>query len=436
MSGPFAGQATASAEGTAPGGMAGARVADGQSSRGPALGSAAFWERAARAPLPDDDGWAAAGAGTTGGSAAAGTVTVRTRDELAAAVAGDEPKIVLVSGVIDGLPETGCADLADPGYTLDTYLATYDPAVWGRDEDPSGPLEEARERSVANQKAVTQIEVGANTTVFGLPGAKLRHLTLMIDGVSNVIVRNLRLEDAADCFPGWEGTDGDEGNWNSEYDLVSVRRSTNVWIDHNTFSDGDNPDSAQPVYFGRPYQVHDGALDITHTADLVTVSWNVFTNHDKTLLIGSSDRVGPDVGKLNVTVHHNVFDGVVQRAPRVRFGKVDLYNNHFKVREPFDYSVGVGIQSAVYLENNFFRLDGDVALDRILKAWKGTALTESGSWARVGDGRLQRVSVLAAYNEANDPDFGSDAGWTPELRAHSPLPAVVVPFLTLFAGAR
>ncbi|WP_020520802.1 pectate lyase family protein [Catelliglobosispora koreensis] len=377
--------------------------------------------------LPPSDGWGSAGPGTTGGHGGT-VVTVHTRDELAAAVLGSAPKIVLVDGTIEG---PSCAGLADPEYSLEAYLAAYDPAVWGRATDPSGPLEQARVRSVAKQKALTEIKVGPNTTILGKHGATLKKLTLMIDNAPNVIVRNLRLEDAADCFPRWRPTDGAEGNWNSEYDLVSVRRSTNVWIDHCTFTDGDNPDSAQPVYFGRPWQMHDGALDITHTADLVTVSWNVFTNHDKTVLIGSSDTVGPDVGKLRVTLHHNVFDGSIQRAPRVRFGQVDVYNNYFKVREPFDYSVGLGIQSAIVLENNFFHVSGGIPLDRLLKDWKGTKLTEKGTWVNHGP-----VSLIDAYNAVKDPDFAPDAGWTPELRAHKPLPTIVVPIVTtLFAGA-
>ncbi|GHJ44335.1 pectate lyase [Catellatospora sp. TT07R-123] len=398
--------------------------------------------RTARQALAAGDGWGAAGTGTTGGAAAdeAHVFVVHDRDGLAAALAGAEPKIVFVAGTIDGLTGADgtavtCADLADPGYTLDSYLAAYDPAVWGRATDPAGPIEQARVRSVATQRARTELRVGPNTTVFGLPGATLRHLTLMIDTAPNVIVRNLTLLDAADCFPRWRPTDGAEGNWNSEYDLVSVRRSTNVWIDHNTFSDGDNPDSTQPVYFGRPWQVHDGALDVTHTSDLVTVSANVFTRHDKTMLIGSSDTVGPDVGKLRVTVRHNVFDGVGQRAPRVRFGQVDVYNNTFSVREPYDYSVGLGIQSAVYLEDNFFDLRDGITADKVLKDWKGTAVTELGSWVRAGNGLGGPVSLLAAYNGAHDPDFGPDAGWTPALRAHRPAPAALVPLLTLFSGA-
>lgn len=404
-----------------------------------------------RQPLPANDGWAASGPGTTGGGAAteAQIHVVASRAELVAALGGDNatnrtnatPKTIFVRGTIDGFEGPGgalltCADLADPGYSLDAYLAAYDPAVWGR-ANPSGPLEEARVRSVANQTRQTQINVGPNTTIIGLRGATLTGLTLMVDTANNVIVRNIDFRDARDCFPAWSPTDGDTGNWNSQFDLMSVRRSENVWVDHNTFSDGDNPDSAQPVYFGRPYQVHDGALDITHTASLVTVSHNRFVARDKVMLIGSSNTVGPDVGRLNVTLRHNVFDGALQRLPRVRFGQVDVYNNYYRLGgDGFAYALGVGVQSAIYAENNFFALDAGVTPQELLYDWGGTALTERGSWVRSG-GRARPVSLLGAYNVAHDPDLGADAGWTPTLRSGGVLPTRLVEALVpVLAGAK
>jgi pectate lyase len=389
-----------------------------------------------RQTLPANDGWAAASPGTTGGSAATeeNVFVVHDRAGLVAAVAGAVPKIVYVQGTINGFeaPDGSrltCADLADPGYSLEAYLAAYDPAVWGR-VAPSGPLEEARVRSVQNQTRQTQVNVGPNTTLVGLPGAELTELTLMLDRASNTIVRNLAFADAHDCFPAWSPTDGATGNWNSQFDLASVRRSTNVWFDHNTFSDGDHPDSAQPVHFGRPYQVHDGALDITHTSDLVTVSYNRFTQHDKTMLIGSTDNPsGGDPGRLRVTLHHNVFDTVGQRAPRVRFGQVDLYNNLFQVPEPdgYSYSWGVGVQSAIYAENNFVALGSAVAPDTVIHDWGGKVITELGTWVRIGRGPAEPVSLLSAYNASHDPDLGADAGWTPVLRHGPVLPAPAVP---------
>lgn len=393
-----------------------------------------------RQALPANDGWAASGPGTTGGSAATDEQVhiVSSRAQLVQALGGDNatnrsndtPKIIYIKGAIDGFegPDgalLSCADLADPAYTLDAYLAAYDPAVWGR-ERPSGPLEEARVRSVSNQTRQTQINVGPNTTIIGLRGATLTGLTLMVDSANNVIVRNIDFQDARDCFPAWSPTDGDAGNWNSQFDLMSVRRSENVWVDHNTFSDGDNPDSAQPVYFGRPYQVHDGALDITHTASLVTVSHNRFSARDKVMLIGSSNTVGPDVGRLNVTLRHNVFEGSLQRLPRVRFGQVDVYNNYYRLAgDDFEYAWGVGVQSAIYGENNFFSLGADVAVEDLLYDWGGTALTERGTWVRAG-GRAKPVSLLDVYNAANEPDLAGDAGWTPSLRAFPVLPTRLV----------
>jgi pectate lyase len=409
----------------------------------------------AKQTLPANDGWGSAGTGTTGGSAASNDQVhvVSTRAELVDALGGDNatnadndtPKIIFVKGTVNGFEGPDgelltCEDLADPEYDFDEYLATYDPAVWGTEEEPSGPLEEARERSNDNQQAQTVINVGSNTTLYGINGARLQNLTVMFNEVDNVIVRNMAFDDAFDCFPQWDPTDGSAGNWNSDWDNVSVRRGSNFWFDHNTFTDGDNPDSSQPVYFGRPLQVHDGALDITHTADLVTVSYNVFTNHDKTMLIGSTNNPGSgDPGLLNVTLHHNRFDGLGQRAPRVRFGHVDVYNNYYRIpaADPFQYSWGVGVESMTYAENNYFSLGSDVDPAEIIAEFDGTAITEIGTWARTGGhGIGQPISLLDAYNAVNDPQLGDDVGWTPELRRGPVLPAFVVPVVvTLQAGA-
>ena len=396
----------------------------------------------ARQTLPAGDGWAAAGSGTTGGSAAddAHVAVVRNRAELIAALGGDAAtngqnatsKIVLVSGRIDlrvdaANTPVGCDAFADPAYDLEAYLAAYDPAVWGRAARPSGPLEEARVRSARNQTNTVRINVGSNTTIVGVNGGRLEHGSLALTNVRNVIVRNLEVTDAADCFPAWDPTDGSAGNWNSLYDLVSLSGATNVWLDHNTFSDGNNHDREQPLYFGRPYQVHDGATDIIRGSDLVTVSWNDYYDHDKTMLIGSTDTPGVDVGKLRVTVHHNRFGNVVQRAPRVRFGQVDVHNNlYVATDEQYSYSLGVGVESSIHAENNFFRLSADVPPSDVIAYWRGTRITTVGNLVQVSGRAAQPVDLVAAYNAANDPDLLPDAGWTPVLRTRLD-PAQAVP---------
>ena len=383
----------------------------------------AFYQDLSREVLAPDDGWAAFGAGTKGGSAAAAdhVSIVHNRAELIAALPGTAPKIIFVSGTIRlnvddaGVP-LSCNDYATgTGYTLEAYLAAFDPAVWGRTRVPSGPLETARVAAHTKQQNRIRVNLTSNTTLIGLgPDARIVGAHVRVNNAQNVIIRNITFEDAFDCFPQWDPTDGALGNWNSSYDNISLTGATNVWVDHCVFNDGDHPDSAQPIYFGRPFVIHDGELDITNASDLATVSWNRFEEHDKVMLIGSSDNAPADVGKLRVTVHHNVFDSNVQRTPRVRFGLVHVYNNYYNVKSAtYGYSWGVGVQSQIYAENNFFDTDG-VAPSRIISRFNGT-LIFTGDTLVDGHSKASQVDVLAAYNAARDPDLSNAVTWTPFL---------------------
>ncbi|WP_306745268.1 pectinesterase family protein [Saccharothrix yanglingensis] len=335
---------------------------------------------------------------------------MRTEAELRAALAAPAPRLIKVRGVID--LRADCADHAADGYTLAGYLAEYDPAVWGREREPSGPLEEARAASAQRQLAAIGIPVGSDTTIVGDGrGAGLTGASLRVHNAQNVIIRNLTFRDTRDCFPQWDPTDGAEGNWNSAYDAVSLQRATNVWVDHNTFTDQPYPDSAAPTYFGRPYQQHDGSLDMTNGTDLVTASYNLFEDHGKTMLIGSSNTSTTDPGKLRVSVHHNVFRNVEERLPRVRFGQVHVYNNLYEPGPSFVYAWGVGVRSALHVENNYVKLRNGGAVEDLIHNWGGTAITETGTLV---DGRP--VDVLDAFNAANPTaPLAGDAGWTPVL---------------------
>jgi pectate lyase len=393
-----------------------------------------------RQTLPGNDGWASFSTGTTGGSAATAdhVYTVTNRQQLVVALSiGSAAQIVYVQGTIDANVDSNnqpltCADYAVQGYSLAGYLAAFDPATWGRTRRPSGPLEDARRASQLNQQAHVRINVPPNTTIVGVgDDARIVGANLRISQADNVIVRNITFQDAHDCFPQWDPTDGSTGNWNSAYDNISVITATHVWVDHCAFSDGDHPDSLQPVYFGRPYQVHDGELDITNAADLVTVSWNRFADHDKTMLIGSSDSATGDVGKLRITVHHNVFLNVLQRAPRVRFGQVHVYDNYYDVPQPerYSYSWGVGVQSQIIAENNYFQAEG-VDPSRFIRRFSGTAINASGTFVN-GRSTHDEVDVVSAYNAANDPDLSSVVTW-PTPPPHTLIhPAQAVPGLVL-----
>ncbi|WP_404953530.1 pectinesterase family protein [Streptomyces sp. 147326] len=376
--------------------------------------------------LPARDGWAASGSGTTGGRAAPATrvFTVSTRAELARALAAgpaDAPRIVRVKGLIDaGTDDSGkpqsCADYAaGTGYSLDSYLKAYDPAVWGRAKVPSGAQENARRAAQARQAARMVFTVPARTTVIGVPGtgAGITGGSLVVKNADNVIIRNLSLTDVRDCFPQWDPTDGSAGNWNSAYDAVSLRGATHVWVDHNSFSDAPHPDSANPVRFGREYQVHDGALDITNASDLVTVGYNTFSNHDKTMLIGSSDK---DT-KLRVTLHHNVFRGIVQRAPLARVGQIHPYDNYYDTTASegyaHSYSVNSRAGARVVAQNNYWKLSSDRKASQLLSG--------DGTGAIAGSGNLvggAPVDLVAVHNSANPgKKIKTAVGWRPTLTA-------------------
>ncbi|WP_318204196.1 pectate lyase [Streptomyces sp. SCL15-4] len=395
-----------------------------------------------RQTLPAGDGWAAYGTGTTGGAAAdpAHVYTVSTWEQFKAALAdgGSAPKIVRVKGTLDA-DGPGCDTFAVPGYDFDAYLKTYDPAVWGRaktlDAEPDGSPEGLRRASAARQDAFIKAAVPANTTIVGIGrDAGFKGASLQIKGVDNVIVRNLAFESPLDCFPQWDPTDTADGNWNSEYDSAVVYGSTHVWMDHDTFTDGDHPDSTLPSYYGRLYQQHDGELDVVKGADYVTASWNVFEDHDKTILIGNSDSAATaavDRGHLKVTFHHNLFRNLVERAPRVRFGQVDSYNNHFVAGDGYSYTYGIGMESQLVAEHNAFTLPDGARAGAVLKKWKDAPVTAADNYV---NGRP--VDLLAVHN-ADVPGeiLRSGAGWTPSLRTRVDRPSAVPGIVGHHAGA-
>lgn len=328
-------------------------------------------------------GWATQGGGTRGGADAAPDAIRLVRDraglERALAELGERPKILAIAAAIElGGPAEA---FRDPAYDQAAYEAAYDPQVWGRRE-PSGPLEAARRRSSAAQAQAITVRIPSNTTLIGVtPGAGFHGGMLLLREVENVILRQLHFRDAYDHFPAWDPLDGAFGEWNSEYDAVSLRKARRVWVDHCAFDDGDRPDHLERTVFGRGQQRHDGLLDITHASDLVTISWSRFSGHDKTMLIGGSDKHEGDAGALRVTLHHNLWVDIKERAPRVRFGQVHLVNNLYLARPDgpygFGYAIGLGWQSAVLSQANAF--EGPVAATQLLRGLKGERFSDQGS---------------------------------------------------------
>ncbi|RDX87902.1 putative pectate lyase 4, partial [Mucuna pruriens] len=149
-----------------------------------------------------------------------------------------------------------------------------------------------------------------------------------------------------------------EGGTGHDVDGIQIKpNSTHIWIDRCTLRDYD-----------------DGLIDITRQSTDITVSrlfilhirgtesvgetWSIvmgylalWQQHDKTMLIGADpSHVGDRC--IRVTIHHCFFDGTRQRQPRVRFGKVHLYNNY--TRNWGVYAVCASVESQIYSQCNVY----------------------------------------------------------------------------------
>jgi pectate lyase len=171
------------------------------------------------------------------------------------------------------------------------------------------------------------IDVGNHTTVLGLgTNSGVTGGGFRVKKGTNVIFRNLRLSKSP-----------------APTDLIELQTSTNIWVDHNTFTSDLTHDK----------DFYDGQLDMNHGTDFVTVSWNVFTEHFKCSLVGGSDNTGDeDSGHLRVTYHHNHFLDINSRTPSLRFGTGHIYNNYFD--NVFDSAVDSRDGAQTLVEDNVF----------------------------------------------------------------------------------
>ena len=364
-----------------------------------------------REALPKQDGFASVGNGTTGGANATeqNVFKVTNKKEFVSALKDRKnttPKIVLVYGTIDfdtddnGKPLT-MKDYMVDGYDFQQYLETHKPQSTAS-KSLKDEQEAKRKASQKNQSKSITVHVPPNTSIIGMDNAKLKGVNLVLDS-DNVIIRNIQFESPYDYFPSWDPNDGPEGNWNSQYDSISIKGGTHIWIDHSSFQDG--PETVEK-YFGRKYEHRDGLVDITNEADYITISYSTFANHNKTMLIGSSDSKISDEGKLHVTLHHNYFHDVVQRLPRVRFGQVHVYNNYFASditngEYAYAYALGVGKKSQIYAENNVADITGK-DYTSFVKVFGGKQLTTVNN--------MFNGQIIDTFNDTLIP-----VDWKPEL---------------------
>lgn len=174
----------------------------------------------------------------------------------------------------------------------------------------------------------------SNITIYGTNSFKMDKVGFFLNEAQNIIIRNIYIVQPK----------ADNGA-----DAISMQESKNVWVDHCTF---------ESVNQEKDYE--DGSCDITHATSGVTVSWCHYIKTQKSSLVGHSNSATEDVA-ITATFHHNFFDGSSSRHPRVRFGKVHVYNNFYNGCTT--YGVGSAYGAMVLMEHNSFdnvRLPSDI----------------------------------------------------------------------------
>ncbi|KAI0498257.1 hypothetical protein KFK09_021498 [Dendrobium nobile] len=126
-----------------------------------------------------------------------------------------------------------------------------------------------------------------------------------------------------------------EGGRGHDVDGIQIKpKSRHIWIDRCSLRDYD-----------------DGLIDITRESTDITISRCHFAMHDKTMLIGADSSNITD-RCIRVTIHHCFFDGTRQRHPRLRFGRVHLYNNY--TRNWGIYAVCASVEAQVLSQCNIY----------------------------------------------------------------------------------
>ena len=161
------------------------------------------------------------------------------------------------------------------------------------------------------------IDVASDKTIIGLGGrAVLDGIGFRAEGVSNVVIRGFTIR-------------------NAHQDAIAFRSSHHVWVDHCDLGSSD-----------------DGLLDFTIGSDLLTASWNRFLDHNKVSVCNSGTQHAEDVGRENVSYHHNAFLRTTQRNPRIGYGRGHVWNNYYEGVK--SYCVGYFCGARVVVEGNSF----------------------------------------------------------------------------------
>ncbi|CAK9867065.1 unnamed protein product [Sphagnum jensenii] len=207
---------------------------------------------------------------------------------------------------------------------------------------------------------------GRGATVIITGGASLSMVS-----VNNVIIHGLYIHNIVSTGPASIITSQSlvEQHGVADGDAIHIQTSNNIWVDHCFLA-----------------KAADGLIDCTDYSNLITISNNYFTAHDKVMLFGSHpNQVGDR--NMHITVAFNKFGpGLVQRMPRVRFGYVQVLNNDYTSGWGI-YAIGGSEDPTILSQGNVFNpANGNKEVTKRVNDGGGTyGGWQSWNWNSAGD---------------------------------------------------
>lgn len=222
--------------------------------------------------------------------------------------------------------------------------------------------------------------------IYSPNGSTIRHCSFQISGSSDIVIRNLSLDEL------WEWDELTEGDYDeNDWDWFTLENSSGIWLDHLTL-----------------HRSYDGLMDVKAGVSNVTLSWSrlvfeptafVRTQMDwleanrtsnpyyksfrdkgvtaeAMVTYAACQKKGFNLGNtedgsgfegITVTFHHLFVQNLCDRFPRLRKGDVHIYEcildnegiYRYNIDNPGPDLVNQGIvtteQGAVLMENSLFR---------------------------------------------------------------------------------
>ena len=221
-------------------------------------------------------------------------------------------------------------------------------------QDQSG---ESGEESTYGER----IMVASNKTLIGIADARgnaplFSRITFVMQCASNVIIRNCRftmvgapiIKTGENKIVAWrDGKQvevGDPDCIGIQADKTSASKDwgAHIWIDHCEFFNGDAANKDR----------YDGLVDCKNNVQWLTISYNLFHDHDKACLFGKGNSDIYD-GCRTISFHHNYFNNIQgSRLPLQRGGHLHYCNNYMVgCEDGWDVRTG----ATGYVEANYFK---------------------------------------------------------------------------------